>query len=128
MQQVEIDGQPVERGEARLAVGAIALARPSGTHAPPSRVIPPLVTIARARAAPRRAERRGQQPLVVPDLGRIATVGARGVEHRDAGFGRGRDGGVGARSSRSSSVDSRMQPRPMRSSVGASQSKGTGEA
>ena len=102
MQQVQVDRQAVERGEARLAVGADRLARPSGTQPPPARVMPPLVTIrARPVGAAGRSARASSRSL--PRSARAVSNTVTPAPAAAAIVASARS------SSRSSSVESRMQ-------------------
>ena len=65
----------------------IERARPSGTHVPPVLRMPPFVTIRAAVAAPARAQRTDDEPLVVAELVLAVSVRVGGVEHRDPGLG-----------------------------------------
>ncbi len=109
---------------ARLASQSVrmAFARPSGIHPPPARVIPPFVTIRARDLEPGRRRARATSLSLCPSsaspwpyaravsntVTRASTAAA--IVSRASS------------SSRSCSVDRRMQPRPMRSSEAASQS------
>ena len=89
-------------------------ARPSGSHRPSGRVSPPLVaTVTRDRSPAPCRQRAGDQTLVVAALGVVPAVRVGGVEQRDARVERRvQRWRWRAASSRSGSVDRRMQPRP----------------
>ena len=120
VEEVEVDREPVERGEARLAVGAdrprAAVGHPgaAGPRHPALRHDP------RGLGGIARAQGMSEEPLAVPELVLSPPVRPRRVEHGDPRCHRRRDRLEGALLVRSSSVERRMQPSPTRSSVGAS--------
>ncbi len=91
MDEVEVDREAVQSGEARLAVAAdrlratVRYPRAVGSRHAALRHDP----CARVRAAAPKTAR--QQPLVVAELVLTAAVRVRSVEHGDAGLGGGRD-------------------------------------
>jgi hypothetical protein len=84
VEQVEVDRQAVESGQARLAVGADRLRAAVGSPPALERCHPTLGHDPRGPVRAAATESAGQQRLVV-------AVGPRGVEHRDARRGGGRD-------------------------------------
>ena len=83
VQQIEVDRQAGERGQARLAVS------PEGAGPPVRYPVAARSRHAALRDDPRQGrvastESAGEQPLVVPELGLVAPVGPGGVEDGDA--------------------------------------------
>ena len=113
-------GRRAPRGSPRSRA-RIALARPSGTHAPPGRRHPALGHDPGARRGAAVAQRAGEQPLVVAESRRRGRTRARCRTRSRPPRPRPRSSRARAASSRSGSVERRMQPRPMRSSEVSSQ-------
>ena len=82
--EVEVDREPVQRLEARLAVRADRLGTAVRDPCAGRTRHPALRHDPRARLGAAATERTGQQPLVVTELGRVPRVGVGGVEHGDA--------------------------------------------
>ena len=106
VEEVEVDRQPVERGEARFAVGPD---RPGATVGHPCAARPAHAALRHDACATgcRPVKRASEEPLV-------AVVRPGGVEDGDSRLDRGRD-----RRGRAPRRSRRMQPRPTRSSSGA---------
>ena len=96
MDQVEVDLQAVECGEARLAVGADGLRATVGQPAAAGPGHPALRDDPSARVRAAATESSCQQGLVVAELFGVQPVGARGVEDGDPRSGGGRNGLEGA--------------------------------
>ena len=121
MDEVDVDRKPVERVQARLAVGEDRLRAAVWNPPPPSRRMPPFVTIrARASAPHERSPRAnsrslwprspGPSPYVRAESNTVTPARAAAAIVSSA-----------SSSSRSAAVDRRMQPRPMRDSDACSQ-------
>ena len=92
VEEVEVDREPVERLETRLAVRADRLRAAVGD---PGTLRPRHAALRhdpRSRVGATRTQSTGEQPLVVAELLRPEPVRARGVEHGDACACGGRDG------------------------------------
>ena len=122
----KVDGRPPSAARLASQSERIGLGPAVGHPAAPGTGHAALGHDASARAAPHRRQSAASSRSSRPSSAVVAPVGARSVEHRDAGVDRRLDRRRAPRSgSRSASVDRRMQPRPMRSSEGASQATGT---
>ena len=92
MQQIEVDGQSIEGGEARLAIGrdgpGAAVRDPADAGAPH----PSLGDDARALLHAAVAQHLGEQSLVVTELGIVAPVRVGGVKDGHPGIQRRCDG------------------------------------
>ncbi len=89
--EVEVDGQAVERSEARLAVGPNRLRSTVRDPGVAGARHAALGHDARGRVGAACSQTPNEQPLVVAEVGRAEAVGARGVEDGDACLGRGSD-------------------------------------
>jgi hypothetical protein len=94
VQQVQVDGQAVEGGQARLAVGPDRSGPPVGDPAAVAGHAS-LGDDAGGAAGGVAAQGAGQQPLTVAEVGGAVSVGPGGVEHREAGGEGGGDDLVG---------------------------------
>ena len=92
VEEVEVDREPVECLEARLAVRADGLRAAVGDPGPGWSRHTALCHDARSHVGAAPAQCTGQQPLVVAELVLSEPVRACGVEHGDAGASSGRDG------------------------------------
>ena len=91
MEQVTVDRDAVQGGQARLAVGADRPWPPVGDPGASRPGHPALGDDARPARCPAGAQSPGEQALVVAEVGGVEAVGAGRVEHRDALLRRGSD-------------------------------------